>query len=138
VSLKTWHPTKEHYCTDSVLKLIQDKCPELLSDKLMVSIDLFPSSSSSSSSSTSSNQTNSSTTSTTTSNPTGGGGYQMALDYDLEFWGSIPFDPQLLKACEKGVPYIQQAPHAPASKALLSISEKVLAKLPVETMEIEE
>jgi MinD-like ATPase involved in chromosome partitioning or flagellar assembly len=42
------------------------------------------------------------------------------------------------QACEKGIPYITQAPNTPTSKALLAISHKVESKLLVEKIEVEE
>lgn len=39
--------------------------------------------------------------------------------------GSIPFDPQLARASDKGTPYVDAYPDAPASKALRQVAKKI-------------
>ena len=41
--------------------------------------------------------------------------------------GGVPFDPRLARASDNGLPYIDEYPDAPASKALIQVAEKIQA-----------
>ena len=41
--------------------------------------------------------------------------------------GGVPFDPRLARASDNGIPYIDEYPDAPASKALIQVAEKIQA-----------
>lgn len=41
--------------------------------------------------------------------------------------GSVPFDPRVAYASDNGIPYLNEYPDAPASKALIQIAEKIQA-----------
>jgi len=82
--------------TERVLQLLREKCPEVLDDYTVTS-DLF------------------------TVNP--GGTEQMANAYQCEFWGSLPLDPLLLKACEEGQCFVEQAASDPNNKAAVTLKD---------------
>lgn len=90
--------------TDSIQQQLRDKCPEVFD--CVVSSDLF---------------------SITQHN----GAERMAQDFGCPFWGRLPLDPKLLKACEEGQGYVTVSPEAPASQALKLFCEKLTAALPV-------
>ena len=48
----------------------------------------------------------------------GGGGELMANNADVPFLGTIPFDPDVVKACDNGKPIIQFNENSPFSKAM--------------------
>jgi Mrp family chromosome partitioning ATPase len=91
-------------CTDSMLSVLKEKCPEAL--ECTVSSQLF--------------------------SPSRGGAEKMSHDYGVEFWGRLPLDPDLLKACEAGQGYVETHPSAPASLALKAFCETLVHKLPVD------
>ncbi|MEJ2307475.1 MAG: Mrp/NBP35 family ATP-binding protein, partial [candidate division WOR-3 bacterium] len=47
-----------------------------------------------------------------------GGGEKLAKEMDLPFLGAIPIDPEIVKAADKGVLYVENFPDSPATKAL--------------------
>jgi Mrp family chromosome partitioning ATPase len=112
-NMSTYQTTLDHLqfatkdgvdCTDSMLALLKEKCPEALD--CTVSSQLF--------------------------SPSSGGAEQMSRDYGVEFWGRLPLDPELLKACEAGRGYVETSPAAPASLALQQFCDTLLKRLPVE------
>jgi len=46
-----------------------------------------------------------------------GGGEQMAMQMSVPFLGRIPIDPQIVRACDSGQPYVQHYPSTPAAQA---------------------
>lgn len=92
-------------CTQSMMQLLSQKCPEILQCRL--SSNLFVGTCSD-------------------------GAERMAKDYQVPFWGKLPLDHDLLQACEDGKPFVQTNPHAPAAKVLKSFSEQLVKTLPVE------
>jgi len=46
-----------------------------------------------------------------------GGGEQMALQMSVPFLGRIPIDPQIVRACDSGRPYVQHYCSSPAAQA---------------------
>ena len=48
----------------------------------------------------------------------GPGGEALARDVGVPFLGSVPFDPALAAAADRGEPYVAVAPEAPAARAL--------------------
>ena len=93
-------------CTSNVLASIREKCPELLD--LLVSSDIF--------------------------STTHGGAERMASDYGAPFWGRLPLDPDLLKACEDGNAFCEIKKDAVASKVLVDLANKLTTALPVDMM----
>ncbi|CAM9178582.1 unnamed protein product [Ectocarpus fasciculatus] len=51
---------------------------------------------------------------------------KMATDFGIPFLGSIPMDPNMLSACEKGCSFLEAFPDSPASGAFSSIVQKVV------------
>lgn len=91
-------------CTEQALAILKEKCPEVLS--MMVSTDVFPS--------------------------FGLGPSGMASQYNVPYLGKLPLDPNLLKACEEGVPFVEKFSGSPAAKPLNDIVDKLILTLPVE------
>ncbi len=57
-----------------------------------------------------------------------GGGEKLAKEMDLPFLGAIPIDPEIVKAADKGVLYVENFPDSPATKALKKIADKISKK----------
>ena len=93
---------------DEILALLNERCPEVL-DILAVT-DVFPTS--------------------------GDGPRGMAHRYDVPYLGTLPLDPNLLRACEDGVCFVDDFPGSPAVNPINSLVDKILHALPV--MEEEE
>lgn len=92
--------------TESVLAELKEKCPHLL--EMVATSKLFQTDSGSS------------------------GTQKMADQFDVPFWGSLPLDNKLLKACEEGKAFVESNPESPAAKMLSGFVEKLTTKLPVE------
>ena len=54
-----------------------------------------------------------------------GGGKKMAEEFNVPFLGSIPIDPKISGASDKGVPFVLENPESPATKSLQDIAETV-------------
>lgn len=54
-----------------------------------------------------------------------GGAVAMAKSLGLNFLGSLPMDPSLLRACENGVSFLATNPTAPAAPAFRAIIDKI-------------
>ncbi len=54
-----------------------------------------------------------------------GGGEKIAEDLAVPYLGRIPIDPEICRDSDKGSPFIIEHPNSPASKAFMSIVEKV-------------
>jgi len=91
-------------CTTNVLALLREKCPEVLS--MIAAADVFPAS--------------------------GGGPRGMAEKFNVPYLGKLPLDPNLLKACEDGVSFVEKYPLSPAASPLNAIVDKIILALPVE------
>lgn len=91
-------------CTQQALAILKEKCPEVLS--MMVTADVFPSS--------------------------GVGPQGMASTYNVPYLGKLPLDPNLLKACEEGVSFVEKYSDSSAVKPLNDIVDKLILALPVE------
>ncbi|KAJ3129069.1 Cytosolic Fe-S cluster assembly factor nubp1 [Nowakowskiella sp. JEL0407] len=61
--------------------------------------------------------------------PSTGGAKKMADDMGVSFLGSIPIDPRIGKSCDFGESFLDQYPESPASKAYMSVIEKIKAKV---------
>eukprot|EP01083_Nonionella_stella_P048779 130228_1 len=94
-------------CTNDVLALLREKCPEVLS--MVAGADVFPTS--------------------------GGGPKGMADKFKVPYLGKLPLDPNMLKACETGVSFVDKYPSSPATSPLNSIVDKIITALPVEDEE---
>jgi ATP-binding protein involved in chromosome partitioning len=57
-----------------------------------------------------------------------GGGEKLAKEMDLPFLGAIPIDPEIVKAADKGVLYVENFPDSPATKALKKIADRISKK----------
>jgi Mrp family chromosome partitioning ATPase len=60
--------------------------------------------------------------------PTTGGAKVMCEEMEVPFLGSIPLDPMIARSCDEGKPYIEAFQDSPASKAYVTIIEKLLLK----------
>jgi len=77
VSSLQFRNDKGEDCTQATLKLLQDKCPEVLKG-LSANVDVFP--------------------------RAGGGPEAMAASFGVPFIGRVPLDRQLQRACDEGSP----------------------------------
>lgn len=59
----------------------------------------------------------------------GGGGSKMALSESIRFLGTLPFDPKVVKACDSGVPPIDNDPQSAFSKAFVTCVDNMLDAL---------
>lgn len=91
-------------CTNDVLSLLREKCPEVLS--MIATADVFP--------------------------PSGNGPRGMAEKFAVPYLGKLPLDPNLLKACEDGVSFVEKYPSSPAASPLNAIVDGLILALPVE------
>ncbi|MEJ2568217.1 MAG: Mrp/NBP35 family ATP-binding protein, partial [candidate division WOR-3 bacterium] len=57
-----------------------------------------------------------------------GGGEKLAKEMGIPFLGAIPIDPEIVKAADKGVLYVENFPDSPATKALKKIADKISKK----------
>jgi ATP-binding protein involved in chromosome partitioning len=57
-----------------------------------------------------------------------GGGEKLSADTEIPFLGSIPLDPQIVEAADKGILYVEKFPDSKASKALKKIADKICEK----------
>jgi Mrp family chromosome partitioning ATPase len=89
--------------TEAALAALQAKCPELLG--MSIFADVFPA-------------------------PEGGGPRGMADKFGCPFLGSIPLDPDVLRACEAGKSYLELFPAGAAAPALKAVVAAVVAALP--------
>ena len=94
-------------CTNHVISLLKEKCPEVLS--MIATADVFPAS--------------------------GKGPRGMAEKFNVPYLGKLPLDPNLLKACEDGVSFVDKYPLSPAASPLNGIVDKLILALPVEDEE---
>jgi len=101
--LKFVHPQTGDDMTEQMLKVLQERCPEVL--QCAVTSELFG---------------------------RGGGAAAMADAYNVPFWGRLPLDPKLLQACEQGKAYVQLEPTSQASSALQDFSGRLVKRLPVD------
>jgi hypothetical protein len=92
------------------MSLLQQKCPEVL--ELTVAAPLF--------------------SITSNDNDTASNGVQrMASQFNAPFWGPLPLDPLLLRACERGECFTLSYPTKTASTQLMSFVEQLTTALPV-------
>ena len=57
-----------------------------------------------------------------------GGGEKLAKDKEIPFLGAIPMDPEIVRAADKGMLYVEKFPDSPATKALKEIADKITGK----------
>ncbi|SCU84286.1 LADA_0D00870g1_1 [Lachancea dasiensis] len=55
--------------------------------------------------------------------PTTGGGRRLCEELNIPFFGSVPLDPRVGKACDEGLSFLDQHPESPASLAILNVVE---------------
>lgn len=94
----------EEDCTNDTLKLLMERCPEVMD--LVVSSNVFA--------------------------PHGSGPKGMAEKFNVKYLGALPLDPNLLKACEDGICFVQHYKASPAVRYMNSIVDKIVSDLPVE------
>ena len=102
--LKFFRDNASSECTNDVLELLKEKCPEVLS--MVAETDVFPAS--------------------------GLGPKGMSEKFNVPYLGKLPLDPNLLKACEDGVSFIDKYASSPAASPLNDIVDKLILALPVE------
>lgn len=68
---------------------------------------------------------------------TTGGGAALAADYGVPFYGSIPLDPRIARACDDGEAFVEEYPESLAAQAYMTIAKRVQEALPVERDETE-
>jgi len=56
----------------------------------------------------------------------------MAEKFAVPYLGKLPLDPNLLKACEDGVSFVERFPFSPAASPLNAIVDGLILSLPVE------
>lgn len=95
--------------TAKILASLQEKCPEVLD--MVAASNIFP--------------------------MTGSGAKGMAEQYGVPYWGQLPMDPDLLKACDEGKSFVEQCPDSLAAKALNSYVDRIIKNLPVEETHME-
>lgn len=61
-----------------------------------------------------------------------GGGENMSNEYNIPFWGKLPLDTNLLKACENGQIFIDNFPTSQAAISLINFCKKINDCLPVD------
>jgi hypothetical protein len=105
--LKFLTPDGKHDCTADILKQLQESCPQVL--KTLVSATIYP--------------------------PSGGGPKEMAEQYGVPYWGVLPMDPDLLRACESGKAFVEECPNSMAAKALQDFSKNITSTFPVDEVE---
>jgi Mrp family chromosome partitioning ATPase len=93
-------------CTSKVLAMIQEKCPEILD--LNVSAPLF------------------------SNDDIVSGAQAMAQQYKVPYWGCLPLDPALLKACELGQCFAESFPEKEAARQLQHFVKRLTQALPVD------
>jgi ATP-binding protein involved in chromosome partitioning len=54
-----------------------------------------------------------------------GGGEKAARELKVPFLGRIPLDPQIVKNCDQGNPFVSASPDSPAAKAFMEISNRI-------------
>ena len=54
---------------------------------------------------------------------------RMAIEFQIPFLGSIPFDPRLARAADRGVPFVGEEPESLAARALLEVAERLRSAL---------
>jgi Mrp family chromosome partitioning ATPase len=93
----------EYECTSEVIQLLKEKCPEVLD--LTIKADMFA--------------------------PSHGGPRSMAEKFNVPFLGSLPLDPNLLKACEDGLSFVDHYPDSSAARPLNEIVDNLVKALPI-------
>ncbi|KAL3923881.1 MAG: hypothetical protein SGILL_001391 [Bacillariaceae sp.] len=91
-------------CTGDILQQLKEACPQVLESLVMA--EIYP--------------------------PSGGGPKAMAEQFQVPYWGVLPMDPDLLKACEQGKAFVDACPDSLAAKALKDFCKKITTGLPVE------
>jgi Mrp family chromosome partitioning ATPase len=94
----------EDDCTENVLSILREKCPELM--EMSVAANVFP--------------------------PSGTGPRGMAKKFNVPYLGALPLDPNLLKSCDEGKCFVQSFPYSAAVSAMNSIADHIVKALPVE------
>jgi len=94
----------EEDCTNDTLQLLMERCPEIMD--LVVSSNVFA--------------------------PYGSGPKGMAEKFNVKYLGALPLDPNLLKACEDGICFVQHYKTSPAVRYMNNIVDKIVSDLPVE------
>ena len=97
-------------CTDDVIALLSEKCPEVLS--MTASTDVFATS--------------------------GLGPKGMADRFNCPYLGKLPLDKNLLKACEEGSSFVENYPESPAASPMNKIVDSLILALPVEDDDIDD
>lgn len=87
-------------CTEATMKMLQQKCPELFSGRISVSVDVFP--------------------------RAGGGPEEMAKKFSVPFLGRVPLTKHLQEACDKGVPGLLSATSPAAYRPVSQIVDKLI------------
>jgi Mrp family chromosome partitioning ATPase len=118
-------------CTDSILATLREKCPEVL--ECVVSSPLFATHTTSTHQQSTSNGVSANEESNGNHHTTPlSGAEQMAVDYQVPYWGRVPLDTDLLQACEHGQAFVQPGSMSEAALALRSICQKIEQQLPVD------
>eukprot|EP00934_Nitzschia_sp_Nitz4_P001946 Nitzschia sp. Nitz4//scaffold5_size260463//192881//194082//NITZ4_001007-RA/size260463-augustus-gene-0.18-mRNA-1//1//CDS//3329555415//1946//frame0 len=105
--LQFHHPETGDDCTQDIMQKLQQAYPDWNLDAMMVSTDLFVPPS--------------------TNSP-----QAMAQQYQVPYWGKVPMDPDLLKACEGGTTFVEDQPTRKAAEAFRHFAKQLISQLPVE------
>lgn len=95
--------TKETECTEYVLNLIKEKCPELL--EIKASVDIF--------------------------SAYGDGPKGMAKQFNVPYLGKIPLDPKLLKCCEEGKCFVESEEESEATEPMHDLVDNLIDACPI-------
>jgi len=58
-----------------------------------------------------------------------GAGEKIAKEMNVPYLGSVPIDPRISEACDRGEPFVIKYSDAPAAKALMDITRKIIESL---------
>lgn len=57
-----------------------------------------------------------------------GGGRELASEMGVEFLGSIPIDPEIVRSGDEGYIYVKTHPESPAARGMLDLAQNISAK----------
>jgi ATP-binding protein involved in chromosome partitioning len=60
-----------------------------------------------------------------------GGGRELASEMEVDFLGSIPIDPEIVRSGDEGYIYVKTHPQSPAAQGMLALAKNISENLPV-------
>jgi len=92
--------------TQNTLELIRLRCPELL--RVNLESDLFR------------------LTESTSSGEQSNTPEAMARSFNVPYFGKLPMDPNMMRACEEGKSFLEAYPHSPAARPFVEVVRRLL------------